>query len=120
MYKVALVSNQDEREFAWVAALHLFQGIFLPLVESIKGIFSVKVEHEDCSVGTSIESESNGLELLLASGIPHLKSNTSVADYDLFLGKICGGGSLDRVSDHAILDEARQQSCLAYTHVAKH
>jgi hypothetical protein len=67
----------------------MFNKSFSPPVEVVETLLASDVVNECATVSSSVESVSEGLELLLAGGVPNLQSYDRVVYHQLLLGKIC-------------------------------
>ena len=115
---VDFVAEADEGEVVGVAGTSIFDESLLPLIETMETIEVSDVVAQRAAVGSTVESVSERLELLLASGIPDLESHDSVIDKDFFLGEISSDSRLG-LSLHLTVEILLQKSGLSNTGVTQ-
>ena len=69
---VDFISEDHEGEGFWVARGGLNEEFVAPGVEGLEGFGRVDVVDEDAAVGATVEGYAEGLEALLAGGVPEL------------------------------------------------
>lgn len=69
---VDFIPEDDEGEGFWVARGGLDEEFVAPGIERLEGFGRVDVVDEDAAVGAAVEGYAEGLEALLACGVPEL------------------------------------------------
>ena len=82
---VKFVSEADEGEVVWIGWASILDETLLPLVKAVETVQVCEVVHKCAAISTPVERISEGLELLLASGVPYLESDDGVVDENFLL-----------------------------------
>ena len=68
------------------------EELVTPGIQRLEGFGAVHVVHEDTTVGSAIEGNTEGLKTLLSGCVPELEGNDSIID-GYFLGQEVGANS---------------------------
>jgi hypothetical protein len=115
---IQFISEADKGEIVRIARASIFDESLLPFIETVETVKVGKVVAQRAAVSSTVESVSERLELLLASGIPDLESDDSVINKDFFLGEISTDSRL-RLSLHFTVEILLQKSGLSNTGVTQ-
>lgn len=78
VFNINLVAQNDKWEVDRVIRVALNQKFVSPNVQSLKRLLVVDVVDKNAAIGTTVESNTQRLESLLACGIPKLQRHTTI------------------------------------------
>jgi hypothetical protein len=84
--EIALAANHNEREAVGVHDSTLADKLPLPVFDVREALLLSDIVDQNAGVGSAVECGANGLELLLAGGVPDLEDDLFVVVGD-FVGK---------------------------------
>lgn len=93
---INLVSQYYEWEVLGITRAGLNQEFVSPAVQGLKRLGAIDIVYEDTAVGTSVESDSQGLESFLSGSVPQLftesvmEPNGIMANYDVLAWSLGG------------------------------
>lgn len=80
-FSVQFISDEDKRVAIGVGWGCVFNEAVAPLSQIVEAFLAGNVVNKGTAVGASVESVAEGLEFLLAGGVPDLEGDNGVVDH---------------------------------------
>ena len=115
---INFISNQNEWECFWIIWSCIFNKAGLPVIKCVETSRISKIETKCTAISSSVECKPKGLEFLLSSCIPNLKSNNLAINLNFLLWKVCSD-SWFGIGTSLIMNILLEECCLTDTWISQ-